>query len=93
MAGAVRDFEFAFAIVLISAARAGFASGMKDWRTVAAADLHPADLRGAGVGLRLVLAAGGYHMSHALVLGVVYFYNFLALRGTAEWERASSGFR
>src|SRR6266702_4110112 len=27
-------FEFAFAIVLISAARAGFASSMKDWRTV-----------------------------------------------------------
>src|SRR3974390_3140815 len=27
-------FEFAFAIVLISAARAGFASGVKDWRTV-----------------------------------------------------------
>src|SRR5258708_25084053 len=27
-------FEFAFAIVLISAARAGFASSMRDWRTV-----------------------------------------------------------
>jgi len=27
-------FEFAFAIVLIAAARAGFASGIKDWRTV-----------------------------------------------------------
>src|SRR5215471_10237380 len=27
-------FEFAFAIVLIAAARAGFASGLKDWRTV-----------------------------------------------------------
>src|SRR5207253_4435325 len=27
-------FEFAFAIVLVSAARAGFASGMRDWRTV-----------------------------------------------------------
>src|SRR5439155_19025775 len=27
-------FEFAFVIVLISAARAGFASDMKDWRTV-----------------------------------------------------------
>src|SRR5581483_5559799 len=27
-------FEFAFVIVLISAARAGFASGIKDWRTV-----------------------------------------------------------
>src|SRR5690348_1411926 len=27
-------FEFAFVIVLISAARAGFASDMRDWRTV-----------------------------------------------------------
>src|SRR5579883_1552176 len=27
-------FEFAFVIVLISAARAGFATDMKDWRTV-----------------------------------------------------------
>src|SRR5260370_15144000 len=27
-------FEFAFVIVLISAARAGFASAVKDWRTV-----------------------------------------------------------
>src|SRR5215471_9992083 len=27
-------FEFAFVIVLISAGRAGFASSMKDWRTV-----------------------------------------------------------
>src|SRR6266568_3090384 len=27
-------FEFAFAIVLIAAARAGFGSSMKDWRTV-----------------------------------------------------------
>src|SRR5437870_13675787 len=27
-------FEFAFVIVLISAARAGFGSSMKDWRTV-----------------------------------------------------------
>src|SRR5258708_21874148 len=27
-------FEFGFAIVLISAARAGFASSVKDWRTV-----------------------------------------------------------
>jgi len=27
-------FEFAFVIVLVAAARAGFASGIKDWRTV-----------------------------------------------------------
>src|SRR5579862_1577751 len=27
-------FEFAFAIVLIAAARAGFSSGIRDWRTV-----------------------------------------------------------
>ena len=73
-------FEFAFVIVLISAARAGFASDLKDWRSV---------LRLIGIlpiFVTIVYAIGryagleAYHFSHALVLGFVYFYNFTVLR-------------
>src|ERR1035437_733545 len=73
-------FEFAFAIVLIAAARAGFASGIKDWRTVLRLiSILP-------IFVALVFAFGwnshleGYHASHALVLSMVYLYNFVALR-------------
>jgi diguanylate cyclase (GGDEF)-like protein len=76
-------FEFAFAIVLISAARAGFASGFKDWRTVLRLiSILP-------IFVALVYAFGwnsrleGYHASHALVLSLVYIYNFFALRKNA----------
>jgi diguanylate cyclase (GGDEF)-like protein len=73
-------FEFAFVIVLISAARAGFASDMKDWRTVLRliavlpvfVTLVYAVGRSAGL--------GAYHGSHAIVLALVYFYNFRTLR-------------
>lgn len=73
-------FEFAFVIVLISAARAGFASDMKDWRTVlrliAILPIFVAIVwavgRSAGI--------GAYHGSHAIVLALVYFYNFRMLR-------------
>ncbi len=73
-------FEFAFVIVLIAAARAGFASDVKDWRTV---------LRMIAIlpiFVALVYAIGrtagmaAYHSSHAIVLGFVYFYNFISLR-------------
>jgi diguanylate cyclase (GGDEF)-like protein len=73
-------FEFAFVIVLISAARAGFASEMKDWRTV---------LRLIAIlpmFVALVWAVGrsagieAYHGTHAIVLAAVYFYNFRTLR-------------
>lgn len=73
-------FEFAFVIVLISAARAGFASDMKDWRTV---------LRLIAIlpmFVALVWAIGrsagieAYHGTHAIVLAAVYFYNFRTLR-------------
>ncbi|HLK66189.1 MAG TPA: GGDEF domain-containing protein [Bryobacteraceae bacterium] len=73
-------FEFAFVIILVSAARAGFASDMKEWRKI---------LRLIGVMpifVALVYAIGrferleAYHTSHAMVLGFVYFYNFLRLR-------------
>ena len=73
-------FEFGFAIVLVAAARAGFASGLKDWRTVLRLiSILP-------IFVALVYALGfysrleAYHASHALVLCFVYFYNFLMLR-------------
>jgi diguanylate cyclase (GGDEF)-like protein len=76
-------FEFAFVIVLIAAARAGFASSIKDWRTVLRLiSILP-------IFVALVWAFGryarleAYHASHALALSFVYIYNFAALRRTA----------
>ncbi len=76
-------FEFAFAIVLISAARAGFAGSMRDWRTVLRLiSILP-------IFVALVWAYGmynrmdAYHVSAALMLGFVYLYNFFTLRQTA----------
>ena len=74
-------FEFASVIVLIAAARAGFASSIKDWRTVLRLiSILP-------IFVALVWAFGryarleAYHASHALALSFVYIYNFAALRG------------
>jgi diguanylate cyclase (GGDEF)-like protein len=73
-------FEFAFVIVLISAARAGFASGFKDWRTVLRL------IAILPIFVALVYAIGllggmkAYQTTHALVLAFVYFYNFWTLR-------------
>jgi diguanylate cyclase (GGDEF)-like protein len=73
-------FEFAFVIVLIAAARAGFASSIKDWRTVLRL------IAILPIFVALVFAYGSYarqeayYTSHALVLAFVYFYNFIALR-------------
>jgi diguanylate cyclase (GGDEF)-like protein len=76
-------FEFAFAIVLISAARAGFASSMRDWRTVlrliAILPIFVALVWAYGLYRRM----DAYHASHALLLGFVYLYNFFTLRKTA----------
>jgi diguanylate cyclase (GGDEF)-like protein len=73
-------FECAFAIVLISAARAGFASEMKDWR----ASLRLIAILPIFVALVWALGQSSgleaYHITHALVLGLVYFYNFRLLR-------------
>src|ERR1022692_426341 len=76
-------FESAFAIVLIAAARAGFASGVKDWRTVLRLiSILP-------IFVALIYAFGwysrvdGYRASDALVLCGVYVYNFVALRKNA----------
>jgi diguanylate cyclase (GGDEF)-like protein len=76
-------FEFGFVIVLIAAARAGFASGIKDFRTVLRLiSILP-------IFVALVYAFGwysrleGYLASDALVLFGVYAYNFVALRKNA----------
>src|SRR5215469_9040508 len=73
-------FEFGFVIVLVSAARAGFATDMKDWRTVLRL------IAILPIFVALVYAVGrferleAYHTSHGLALAFVYFYNFLRLR-------------
>ena len=74
-------FEFAFAIVLISAARAGFgSSNVKDWRTV----LRLIAILPMFVALVWAIgqAAGleAYQTTHAVVLGFVYLYSFFTLR-------------
>ena len=76
-------FEFGFAIVLVAAARAGFASPIKDWRTVLRLiSILP-------VFVAVVWAYGlysrveSYYASHALVMSLVYFYNFFLLRRSA----------
>ncbi len=76
-------FEYAFVIVLISAARAGFASAVKDWRTVlrliAILPIFVALVW--AIGIYGSLAA--YQATHALVLSSVYGYNLVALRRNA----------
>ena len=76
-------FEFAFAILLISAARAGFASSMREWRTV----LRLIAILPIFVALVWAYERYGgleaYHATHALLLGFVYLYNFFTLRKTA----------
>ncbi len=82
-------FEYGFAIVLIAAARAGFASSIKDWRTVLRLiSILP-------IFVALVYAFGwyarfnGYRASDAVVLCAVYLYNFVALRkNTGHGARA-----
>jgi diguanylate cyclase (GGDEF)-like protein len=75
-------FEFAFVIVLISAARAGFASSLKDWRTV------PRLISILPIFVAIVWALGKisgletFLGAHGLVLGCVYLYNFFMLRKT-----------
>lgn len=73
-------FEFAFVIMLIAAARAGFASSMANWRGVlrliAILPLFVAFVWLLG----LLSHLEAYQASHALVLCFVYFYNFAMLR-------------
>jgi len=73
-------FEFAFLIVLIAAARAGFASGVRDWRPVLRLiAILPIFVTAVWV-LGRTVGMAAYHSSHAIVLGFVYFYNFISLR-------------
>jgi diguanylate cyclase (GGDEF)-like protein len=76
-------FESGAAIVLIAAARAGYASDIKDWRTVLRLiSILP-------IFVALIYAAGwysrfdGYRASDALVLCGVYVYNCVSLRKNA----------
>ena len=73
-------FEFAFVIVLIAAARAGFASSFKDWRTVLRLIAILPIFVALVFALGIVARQEAYYTSHALVLAFVYFYNFIALR-------------
>ena len=73
-------FEFAFAIILMAAARAGFFGTIRDWRTVLRLiSILP-------IFVALVYAVGwharaeGFHAAHAVVLCTVYLYNYVALR-------------
>jgi diguanylate cyclase (GGDEF)-like protein len=78
-------FEFAFVIVLITAARAGFASSIKDWRTV------PRLIAILPIFVALVYALGwyshvaGYEVAQALAVAFAYVYNFASLRRMAGW--------
>src|ERR1043165_171017 len=73
-------FEFGFVIVLISAARAGFASSLKDWRTVlrliAILPIFVAIVWAVGRMSGLETFQG----TKGAVLGCVYLYNFFMLR-------------
>jgi len=73
-------FDFAFAIVLIAAARAGFGSGLQGWRGI----LRLIPLLPVFVTLVYSVALysrlEAYHSSHALLLGFIYLYNFLRLK-------------
>jgi diguanylate cyclase (GGDEF)-like protein len=73
-------FEFAFAVVLVAAARAGFGSTMKSWRSV----LRLTAILPVFVALVFIVGhfsdLEAYHATHALVLAFVYLYNFLLLR-------------
>jgi len=76
-------FESGAAIVLIAAARAGFASHINDWRTV----LRLISILPIFVALIYALVwysrLDGYRAADALVLGGVYLYNLVSLRKNA----------
>jgi diguanylate cyclase (GGDEF)-like protein len=72
-------FEFAFVILLISAARAGFASGIKDWRTVLRLIAILPIFVALVWGISQYAGLQAYDISDALVLATVYFYNFAQL--------------
>jgi diguanylate cyclase (GGDEF)-like protein len=76
-------FEFGFVIVLISAARAGFGSGLKDWRTVlrliAILPIFVAIVWAVGQ----ISGLEAFQATNGAALGCVYLYNFFLLRKTS----------
>src|SRR5206468_2717527 len=76
-------FEFGFVIVLISAARAGFASSLKEWRTVlrliAILPIFVAIVWAMGQ----ISGLETFQGTNGAVLGCVYLYNFFMLRKTS----------
>ncbi len=72
-------FEFAFVIVLISAARVGFGSSMRDWRTVLRLIAILPMFVAMVWACRLIWGIQAYHTSQAAVLSFVYIYNFATL--------------
>jgi diguanylate cyclase (GGDEF)-like protein len=75
-------FEFAFALALMSAARAGPAKAAGTWRSALRVML------GFPLFLAIVYLLGmqssfeGFQAMHGLVLGAIYLYSFLVIRGT-----------
>lgn len=76
-------FEFAFAIVLLAAARAGFSSERRDWRRVLRIIAVLPVLAGVVFVFGGWMWGEGFQAWHAIVLCFVYFYNFLTLRTKA----------
>ena len=73
--------QFAFAVLLISAARAGFSGTIRDWRgTLKALVFFPVYL---AVLLALDWRANiqAFHATHAALVGAVYIYHFGSIRG------------
>jgi diguanylate cyclase (GGDEF)-like protein len=76
-------FEFAFALSLVAAARVGPSSSARSWASVLKM------LVGFPLFLLLAYLLGlysdfqGYHALHALVVGWIYLYSYLTMRGHA----------
>ena len=79
--------EFAFAILLVAAARAGLAGSIRNWKSALKI------LLGFPLFLAILWALGwrggveSYHAVHAFILGSVYVYNFTGIRGARMGAR------
>ncbi|MFY9725784.1 MAG: GGDEF domain-containing protein [Bryobacteraceae bacterium] len=73
-------FDFAFAIVLIAAARAGFGTGLREWRAILRLIALLPVFVTAVFAVAMISRLEAYHSSHALLLGFIYLYLFLQLR-------------
>ncbi|MGB9457408.1 MAG: GGDEF domain-containing protein [Bryobacteraceae bacterium] len=73
-------FDFAFAIVLIAAARAGFGTGLREWRAILRLIALLPVFVTAVFAVAMFSRLEAYHSSHALLLGFIYLYLFLQLR-------------